>query len=87
MEYLMSDEDLENFVMPTFSFRPLRPEEKRPEDGIRIFIRSDNPNIYVQALGRGRDRTNALLCSGMKDELYFGLPRRLRIIQTQRIGR
>ncbi len=52
----MSDEDLESFVMPNFSFRSLRPEEKRPEDGIRIFIRSDNPDIYVQDLGTGRNK-------------------------------
>ncbi len=55
----MGDEDFENFVMPAFSFRPLRPEEKRPEDGRRIFIRSDNSNIYVEDLGRHRDRSNS----------------------------
>jgi hypothetical protein len=57
MENFMGDEDFENFVMPAFSFRPRRREEKRPEDGIGIFIRSDNPNIYVEALGRSRGGT------------------------------
>jgi hypothetical protein len=71
----MSDEDLENFMMPTFSFRPLRPEDKRPENGIRIFIRSDNPNIYVQALGRNRDRTSSFALFWDERKIVFRVSR------------
>ncbi|MBC8051379.1 MAG: hypothetical protein H7X92_14710 [Chitinophagales bacterium] len=48
------NETFENFVLPKFSFRPLRPEEKDPADGMNIYIRSDNPSIYVQSLGGNR---------------------------------
>lgn len=67
----MSDEDLENFVMPTFSFRPLRPEEERPEDGGRIFIRSDNPKIYVEDLGVSRDRSSSFALFWDEKKIVF----------------